>query len=159
MPILQQAQQLKDFVEEVFSTTKEFLVAQAAQSKARQDVELTQTEFLALDVLARSEGTPTVGDVQRQIGVLPAQMSRIIRSLESKGEQPLIECRINTHDKRKVDLAMTEAGREAYSRQRRVKLGAIEKMLLDLTDQDRAEFMRILRQIRESMAKSRLCNS
>ncbi len=158
MPILQQAQQLKDFVEEVFSLTKEFWVAQA-QAKARQDVELTQTEFLALDVLARSQDTPTVGDVQRQIGVLPAQMSRIIRSLESKGDHPLVECHINTQDKRKVDLALTGAGREAYNSQRRVKLGAIEKMLLDLSEHDRSELMRILRQIRESVAKSRLCNS
>jgi CRISPR system Cascade subunit CasE len=46
-----------------------------------------------------------VGDIQRLLGVLPAQMSRIIRSLENR-DRPLIACHINPRDKRKVDVVM-----------------------------------------------------
>jgi hypothetical protein len=40
---------------------------------------------------------------------LPAQMSRIIRSLEAR-ERPMIVCRINPQDKRKIDVCLTAAG-------------------------------------------------
>jgi len=91
----------------------------------------------------------TVGEIQKQIGVLPAQMSRIIRALESKSE-PLIECKINPGDKRKINVELTPIGAKAHQSYRQLKLGSIEKMLLELDDQDREEFMRILRKIRET---------
>ena len=150
MPTLQQAQELKDFVEEIFSISKDFWVAQS-RSRGRQEAEITETEFLTLDFLMRSEGPLTVGDIQRHIGVLPAQMSRVIRSLESKGEQPLIACRINPVDKRKIDVELTDAGRRAHQEYRRVKLGSFEKMLTNLSEQDRNELVRLLRKIRESI--------
>jgi DNA-binding MarR family transcriptional regulator len=151
MPTLQQAQQVKEFVEEVFELSKNVW---ASQSKARNrnQPEITETEFLALDLLARQQ-PQTVGDLQRQIGVLPAQMSRVIRSLEGKAEGPLIACRINPEDKRKVDVEMTPAGAQAHQAYRQVKLGSIQKMLLSLSDHDREEFMRILRLIRETARK------
>src|SRR5207248_7975145 len=55
--------------------------------------ELKEVEFLTLALLHQHE-TMIVGDIQRQLGVLPAQMSRIIRSLENR-ERPYIHCRIN----------------------------------------------------------------
>lgn len=154
MPTLQQAQELKDFVEEIFAISKDFWVARAA-ARGRNETEITETEFLTLDLLARSGETPlTVGDIQRHIGVLPAQMSRVIRSLESKGEQPLISCRINQSDKRKVNVELTEQGLKVHQEYRRSKLGGIEKMLQGLTEQDRNELVRILRKVREGIRKS-----
>jgi hypothetical protein len=41
-------------------------------------------------------------------GWLP-QMSRILRFLGGR-DRPLIACRINRHDKRKIDVALTEEG-------------------------------------------------
>jgi DNA-binding MarR family transcriptional regulator len=152
VPTLQQAQQLKEFVEEVFELSKDVWAAQS-KAKARGQTEITETEFLTLDLLAMSQPS-TVGDLQRHIGVLPAQMSRVIRSLESKGEQPLIACRINAEDKRKVDVELTPAGVRAHQMYRQVKLGSIEKMLLGLTERDREELMRLLRMIRETTRKS-----
>jgi DNA-binding MarR family transcriptional regulator len=153
MPTLQQAQELQEFVDELFSISKDFWIAQS-RSRGRQETEITETEFLTLDLLIRSEGTLTVGDIQRHIGVLPAQMSRVIRSLESKGDQPLIACKINQSDKRKIDVELTESGRKAHQEYRRVKLGSMEKVLLGLSEQDRKEFMRLLRNIRDTMHKS-----
>src|SRR5207249_2898522 len=77
----------------------------------RRAGDLKEVEFLTLSIL-QDHGTMIVGEIQRQLGVLPAQMSRIIRSLEAR-ERPLISCRINPRDKRKVDVCMTAAGEKA----------------------------------------------
>jgi DNA-binding MarR family transcriptional regulator len=151
MPTMQQAQQLKEFVEEVFELSKDVWASQS-KAKGKDQTEITETEFLALDLLVRQQ-PQTVGDLQRQIGVLPAQMSRVIRSLENKGEGALISCRINATDKRKVDVELTPAGSQAHQAYRQLKLGSIQKMLLGLNDHDRGEFMRILRLIREAARK------
>ncbi len=152
MPTLQQAQQLREFAEEIFELSKDVWAAQT-RAKGRSQTEISETEFLALDILAKSESPLSVGDIQRQIGVLPAQMSRIIRSLENKTDQPLIVCKINPADKRKVNVELSPAGRQAYQAYRQMKLGSTEKVLLALSDEDRAEFMRILRLIRDAMHK------
>src|SRR3954468_3854296 len=59
----------------------------------RRSGDLKEVEFLTLSILYH-QGTLIVGDIQRQLGVLPAQMSRVIRSLENR-ERPLIACHIN----------------------------------------------------------------
>ncbi|HSW45681.1 MAG TPA: MarR family transcriptional regulator [Phycisphaerae bacterium] len=152
MPEYHQAEQLQAFANEVFELSKESWLAQSrTQGKAHLD--LTETEFLALDILSKAERTYTVGEIQRQIGVLPAQMSRIIRSLESKGGKPLVRCAINAEDKRKIDVDLTAVGQEAHHVYREAKLGAIQKSLESLSEHDRDEFMRILRQIRENNRK------
>src|SRR6266852_2904112 len=68
----------------------------------RRSGDLKEVEFLTLSIL-HAQGTMIVGDIQRLLGVLPAQMSRVIRSLENR-ERPLILCRINSRDKRKIDV-------------------------------------------------------
>src|SRR5438445_2156329 len=73
--------------------------------------DLKEVEFLTLAIL-HAHGTMIVGDIQRLLGVLPAQMSRIIRALENR-ERPLIQCHINTRDKRKVDVVLTPPGEKA----------------------------------------------
>lgn len=153
MPTLQQAQQLQEFVNEIFEISKDIWAAQT-RAKGKDHTELTETEFLALDILVKSEATLSVGDIQRQIGVLPAQMSRIIRSLESKSETPLVSCRINPEDKRKIDVELTASGRKAHQSYRQAKLGSTEKMLLALSERDREDLMRVLRLIRQSLRKS-----
>jgi MarR family transcriptional regulator, organic hydroperoxide resistance regulator len=151
VPTLQQAQQLKEFTEEVFELSKDVWAAQS-RSRTKDQTEITETEFLTLDLLTKQQPL-TVGDIQRQIGVLPAQMSRVIRSLESKGEESLITCRINPQDKRKVDVELTPAGVKAHQTYRQLKLGSIERMLLALTEHDREELMRILRLVGQQARK------
>src|SRR5262245_21054046 len=74
----------------------------------RRAGDLKEIEFLTLAIL-QDHGTMIVGDIQRQLGVLPAQMSRVLRSLEMR-ERPMVACRINRSDKRKIDVCMTPAG-------------------------------------------------
>src|SRR5262245_25850163 len=70
----------------------------------RRVADLKEVEFLTLSLL-QHRVSMIVGEIQRMLGVLPAQMSRIIRSLEDRDE-PLIICRINPRDKRKIDVCL-----------------------------------------------------
>ncbi len=76
--------------------------------KTLQKHRLKEPEYLTLQIL-RDQGVMIVGDIQKILSVLPAQMSRIIRKLENR-EQPLIQCEINSTDKRKIDVELTQHG-------------------------------------------------
>ena len=67
---------------------------------SRETAEITESEFLALDYLTEA-GTATVGEAQQHIGVVPAQMSRLLRRMESA---ELVKSDINREDRRRVDI-------------------------------------------------------
>jgi len=116
--------------------------------------ELSESQFLTLDMLAKAKTkTLTVGELQRAIGVLPAQMSRIIRSLEAGFDKPLIRCELNQTDKRKIDVSLTSAGRGMYEEFRTARLAKTTELLANLPENDRHEFVRICREIRELYRK------
>ncbi|MCG3178921.1 MAG: hypothetical protein BIFFINMI_01251 [Phycisphaerae bacterium] len=123
------------------------------QQRSTGGWDLSETEYLALDLLSR-QGTMNVGQLQRQIGVLPAQMSRIVRALESKFDHPLIQCSINPHDKRKVDVSLSDTGRRAREEFRQGRLSQSVKVLSELEESDIEQFMSLMRKIRQTMAAS-----
>jgi DNA-binding MarR family transcriptional regulator len=96
--------------------------------------DLKELEFLTLSILS-GHGTMIVGDIQRLLGVLPAQMSRIIRSLEGR-ERPFIACHINPQDKRKIDVCLTAAGDKALADYRDQRVRAIADLLGKLPEDD-----------------------
>lgn len=111
----------------------------------RDEVGLTDIEFMALALL-QDHGTLIVGHLQRMLGVLPAQMSRIIRSLEAR-ERPMIDCHINPTDKRKINVRLTAAGGKALQDYKAVRIGPLVELLRDLTDADREELARLLEKL------------
>lgn len=113
----------------------------------RRSGDLKEVEFLTLSLLHHHE-TLIVGDIQRQLGVLPAQMSRIIRSLETR-ERPLINCRINPHDKRKIDVALTAEGMAAFQDHQSVRIGSICNLLGKLSEDDLEDLQRLLGKLHE----------
>ena len=108
----------------------------------RHERGLKETEFLTLSMLRRRESI-IVGDIQRSLGVLPAQMSRVIRSLETR-PQPLIVCRINSRDKRKIDVALTPAGVQAWQDHQDARLRHIASLLAQLSEEDLEALHRLL---------------
>ncbi|MGN6368204.1 MAG: MarR family winged helix-turn-helix transcriptional regulator [Phycisphaerae bacterium] len=116
---------------------------------ARSSAELSESQYLTLDLILRAESIPTVGELQRAIGVLPAQMSRIIRSLETGFDKPLIHCQLNPADKRRIDVHATDEGRKTYRDFRNARLAKTRDTLQFLSPADRQEFVRICRLIRE----------
>jgi DNA-binding MarR family transcriptional regulator len=113
----------------------------------RRSGDLKEIEFLTLSAL-RHHDTLIVGDIQRLLGVLPAQMSRVIRSLENR-ERPLIACRINPHDKRKIDVAITPAGARAHHDYQTARVHQVSRLLGRLGDEDLDDLNRLVEKFRE----------
>jgi DNA-binding MarR family transcriptional regulator len=146
--------QLEELAEEIFelSTLSSMARVRGRSGEAAPDMQISETEFLALDAIAKA-GTVTVGEIQKAIGVLPAQMSRIIRSLETKGSGGFVRRAINRLDKRKVDISLSKLGESAHHAYRDARLTMAVEILSNLNQDDRDTFMRILRYMRTLVAK------
>src|SRR5262245_16830729 len=107
----------------------------------RRAGDLKEVEFLTLSLL-QAHDTMIVGDIQRLLGVLPAQMSRIIRALENR-DRPLIQCRINARDKRKVDVVLTPAGERALLDFQTSRVARLAERLRTLNDNDLDDLTRL----------------
>jgi DNA-binding MarR family transcriptional regulator len=114
---------------------------------------LKEVEFLTLALL-HGRGTMIVGDIQRLLGVLPAQMSRIIRALETR-DRPMVACHINSQDKRKVDVRMTPAGEKALQDYQSVQIDRITQVLRELPGEMQEELGRVLDKLREKLLGQR----
>lgn len=116
---------------------------QSQREKFKGGYDLSESEFLALDAL-EDVTSLSVGELRRHVGVLPAQMSRIIKALEQRYDEKLVLCAINPEDKRKIDVSITPKGRAAVGAYRRAKIMASIEALRSLSDEDLEAFMRIL---------------
>jgi DNA-binding MarR family transcriptional regulator len=126
-------------------------ITMAALRGRRRSEDLKELEFLTLTIL-QEQGTMIVGDIQRLLGVLPAQMSRIIRALEN-GEKPLIACRINTSDKRKIDVCLTEFGEKSLLEYQNVRVARIGKLLSNLCEEDQDDLLRVLEKLNGTLPR------
>ena len=113
---------------------------------SRDTADLSESEFLALDYLA-GVGTTHVGEIHRHIGVLPAQMSRLLRRLESGG---WVTTAINAADKRKVDVTLTSAGRQMRDRYRQARLAPLQAAMTRLTPEEQVQFMALVDKMTEA---------
>jgi DNA-binding MarR family transcriptional regulator len=143
---------IHEMAQEIFELTKLSWIARN-KSRDKSEYDLGESEFLTLDLLTREEPL-SVGEIQRHIGILPAQMSRVVRSLEGKYDKPLIHCNINPVDKRKIDVRLTPAGRRAHQSFLKARIEQSAVIMRDLPDRDRFEFIRILRDIRQMISKA-----
>ncbi len=137
---------IEAMAEEVFELSNASSIARA---RGAGSTELSESEYSALDVLLKDQPL-TVGEIQKRIAVQPAQMSRILRSLENRPKS-YVECRINAQDRRCVDVTVTAAGKAAHRQFRKIRLGFTAQILANLPPDDRVQFMRIMRKIREGI--------
>jgi DNA-binding MarR family transcriptional regulator len=135
---------LEETARELFDVVTQ--ISLATLRGRRRTGDLKEAEFLTLTIL-QDHGTMIVGDIQRLLGVLPAQMSRIIRALEGR-DRPYIACRINPRDKRKIDVCMTEAGERALQDYQATRVDRIVGILRDLPEDEQEEFNRIVDRLR-----------
>lgn len=134
---------IEDLAHELFD-----LVTQICLSTLRgrrRSGDLKEVEFLTLSLLQNNQ-TMIVGNIQRLLGILPAQMSRIIRSLENR-PSPLIECRINPRDKRKIDVCLTPHGERALVEYQGIRVGRIIQKLQNLSEDDHEDMLRTLHKL------------
>lgn len=140
--------------EEVFALHLLFWRSRISKSNI---TELSETQFLTLDILNKN-GLQNVGDLQRAIGVLPAQMSRVIRALESNFDSPLIHCELNAHDKRKIDVTITEAGTKAYEDFKQAKITNLSTLIGTLNPSDQENLVRICREMIKNLREMNAAN-
>ncbi len=138
---------MQELAQDLFDLITQFCLA--APRSRRRSGDLKEVEFLTLSLLHHREML-IVGDIQRQLGVLPAQMSRIIRSLETR-EHPLIACRINPQDKRKIDVALTPEGIAAFQEYQSARIGSISNLLGKLAEDDLDDVHRLLVKLHEAV--------
>ena len=131
---------LEDLAHQLFDVVTRF--CQGVPRGRKRAGDLKDIEFLTLSLLNQREPL-IVGDLQRQLSVLPAQMSRIIRSLEAR-DRPLIACRINATDKRKIDVILTAAGRSAFLEYQTSRVRTISRLLAKLSRDDLGDVTRVL---------------
>jgi DNA-binding MarR family transcriptional regulator len=139
---------LEGLARNLFDVVTQFCLA--VPRGRRRTGELKEVEFLTLSILHHHD-TLIVGDIQRMLGVLPAQMSRIIRSLEAR-ERPLIACRINPHDKRKIDVALTPEGEGAFQQYQTIRVRTIAALLARLGEDDVADLQRLTDRLQTALA-------
>jgi DNA-binding MarR family transcriptional regulator len=146
-------QTIRDLARRVFEMTVHTWLS-TQREKLKGGYDLSESEFLALDALEDGE-TLTVGDLRRRVGVLPAQMSRILKALEQRYDEKLVVCSINPRDKRKIDVAITPRGRRAVEAYRRAKIMATVEAIRSLSDRDLAALLRLLNQIQDVLERDR----
>ena len=120
------------------------------REKLKGGYDLSESEFLTLDALEDVDSL-SVGQLRRLVGVLPSQMSRIIKALEQRYDEKLVLCSINPQDKRKIDVSITLRGRRAIEAYRRAKIQMIAASLRSLSARDFAAFARIMGRIGTTM--------
>jgi DNA-binding MarR family transcriptional regulator len=134
---------IEDLAHELFQVVTQICLSTLRGRRRAGD--LKEVEFLTLSLL-QAHGIMIVGDIQRVLGVLPAQMSRVIRALENR-ERPLIACRINTRDKRKIDVELTGTGEKALLDYQGKRVGWIVDQLSNLSDDDQEDLLRALNKL------------
>jgi DNA-binding MarR family transcriptional regulator len=143
-------EKIEDLAHRMLDTVTRFCLA--VPRGRRRSGDLKEIEYLTLSLLHEQE-VMIVGEIQRRLGVLPAQMSRIIRALETR-EQPFIACRINALDKRKIDVMATEQGRAAFRDYQALRVRTIAGMLRKLDEADRDDIARLTARLQAVMDKS-----
>ncbi len=135
---------LERLAQDVFALVKYF--ALTGPRGRRQPGHLKEGEFLTL-VLLQERGTMTVGQLQRELGVLPAQMSRFVKGLEQR-DPPYILGRVNLDDKRKIDCSLTPAGVKVLNDYRQARVSRILEVLRELDEEDVEHLAVIVEHIR-----------
>jgi DNA-binding MarR family transcriptional regulator len=138
---------IEDLAQSVFEVLTHLNLA--AGRGRRRHGDLKEAEFLTLIIL-HGHDSMIVGDIQRLLGVLPAQMSRVIRSLEDR-ELPLIACRINPRDKRKIDVSMTAHGHRAILDYEGPRIQALADLLGRLQEEDQEDLGRLFEKLRSTI--------
>ncbi|MGD2111076.1 MAG: MarR family transcriptional regulator [Phycisphaerae bacterium] len=138
---------LDKMANEIFELYLVIAIARTRRPTGPDD--LSETEFLTLDTLAKDQPL-TIGEVQKRVGVVPAQMSRIIRALEETTGRGYVNCQINPKDRRRIDVTLTPEGEAACEKYRQVRLATMYEVLTALEPEDRLHFMRTMRQLRKA---------
>lgn len=103
--------------------------------------------------LLRAEGALSPGELARRTGVTDARIANALRTLEERG---FVERHASASDRRRVEVVVTEKGRQDALRYAREGESLVTGFLRELGEQDARDLVRVLRRVIEVMdARSR----
>jgi DNA-binding MarR family transcriptional regulator len=100
-----------------------------------------QGESLMLNFIMEKGGEAIPGKMSEALEVSSARVAAALNSLESKG---MITREIDSEDRRRIIVKLTDNGRKRAEEQRKIYIEQVKKLLAALGDHDAKEYVRIL---------------
>ena len=109
-------------------------------------------EFFALAsmllLLDDAPGCPS--GLRRSMGVSSARIAALLKHLEQKG---WISRSADKHDERRVNVSLTDAGRELINRRRREAIERVAAALRSLGEEDAHEYVRLQQKMLDALSE------
>ncbi|MDR0508225.1 MAG: MarR family winged helix-turn-helix transcriptional regulator [Candidatus Methanoplasma sp.] len=103
-------------------------------------------EIFVLLFINRTGGRTVPGHISDSAGVSSARIATALNSLEEKG---LITREIDSEDRRKIIVRLTQKGAERVEEEEKKKLEEIKNILIRLGEEDAKELVRIMGRVSE----------
>ncbi|MDK2966150.1 MarR family transcriptional regulator [Lacrimispora sp.] len=103
-------------------------------------------EHFILFYISMRKGGIIPSEISNEMGITSARIAAVLNSLEAKG---LITRRIDTEDRRRILVDLTEAGREYVNEHRNTIMKITINMLQYLGEEDSTELIRIMKRLAE----------
>ena len=111
--------------------------------------EAMQGETFVLNYIAIHGGDVLPGEIGNEMSVSSARVATALNSLEQKG---LITRRIDTNDRRKILVGITQEGKVFAEEHQQTVLRVASKMLELLGEHDAKEYVRIMKKLAEMLS-------
>ena len=105
---------------------------------------LTPPQFYVLKTLSEHNGHCAIGQIARLHGLTNATMTGLVKRLEAF-EPPLVERETNSHDRRSVNVVMTQAGADRFLAVQTNLMEQLRVVLSLINDEDRSAILNDLR--------------
>lgn len=115
-----------------------------------REIQMPQTAFDILMFLANHPAYRSARDIVAVRGLKANLVSVNVDKLVREG---LLERRPDQEDRRRTILVCTESARPVIERGRRFQQEFLEKLFRDVPEEDRAVFVRVMKKVRENLAR------
>lgn len=106
-------------------------------------------EFFALSLLLLDDAPGCPSGLRRSMGVSSARIAALLKHLEQKG---WISRSADKHDERRVNVSLTDAGRELINRRRREAIERVAAALRSLGEEDAHEYVRLQQKMLDALS-------
>lgn len=101
-------------------------------------------ENFVLMYISEHEGNVIPSDISNAMGTTAARIAAALNSLEGKG---LVSRRIDTEDRRRILVDLTDAGRERVQQQNQLRIDFTTNMMEYLGEEDARAYIRIMKKL------------
>lgn len=107
-------------------------------------------EFFALSLLLLDDAPGCPSGLRRSMGVSSARIAALLKHLEQKG---WISRSADEHDERRVNVLLTDAGRELINSRRREAIERVSAALRELGEEDAHEYVRLQQKMLDALSE------